>query len=153
MYCKDLKPPDKKSNNTEFLKQFNDYIDTKTPNNDMCKYNMLGFFVSLHMTCSLALSMSFKKLHSICFSSFTWRNPSHLALSIGVCIEHLIEACQPVPKGRSVRWNTGLVGWFDVHEQAKLCNVEPLCSCSPFDANSKALTITRLAAHVWSTST
>uniref|UniRef100_A0A3Q0R6F6 Calcium channel, voltage-dependent, alpha 2/delta subunit 1a n=1 Tax=Amphilophus citrinellus TaxID=61819 RepID=A0A3Q0R6F6_AMPCI len=34
-YCKDLKPD---TNNTEFLKKFNDYIDTKTPNNPMCKH-------------------------------------------------------------------------------------------------------------------
>lgn len=37
---------------------------------------------------------------------------------------------------------------FGVHDQAKLCDVEPLCSCYPFDANSKSLTITRLSAHV-----
>ncbi|XP_037552100.1 voltage-dependent calcium channel subunit alpha-2/delta-1a [Nematolebias whitei] len=42
MYCKDLKLPDKKSNNTEFLKQFNDYIDTKTPNNDMCNVELVN---------------------------------------------------------------------------------------------------------------
>uniref|UniRef100_A0A3P9N1A8 Calcium channel, voltage-dependent, alpha 2/delta subunit 1a n=1 Tax=Poecilia reticulata TaxID=8081 RepID=A0A3P9N1A8_POERE len=36
MYCKDLKPPDKKTNNTEYLMDFNNYIDTKTPNNPMC---------------------------------------------------------------------------------------------------------------------
>uniref|UniRef100_A0A3Q3FH77 Calcium channel, voltage-dependent, alpha 2/delta subunit 1a n=1 Tax=Labrus bergylta TaxID=56723 RepID=A0A3Q3FH77_9LABR len=36
VYCKDLKPPDKNSNNTEFLMEFNDYIDIKTPNNPMC---------------------------------------------------------------------------------------------------------------------
>uniref|UniRef100_A0A8C2ZRD4 Calcium channel, voltage-dependent, alpha 2/delta subunit 1a n=1 Tax=Cyclopterus lumpus TaxID=8103 RepID=A0A8C2ZRD4_CYCLU len=35
VYCKDLKPPDKNKNNTEFLIEFNDYIDTKTPNNPM----------------------------------------------------------------------------------------------------------------------
>uniref|UniRef100_A0A7N9AVW1 Calcium channel, voltage-dependent, alpha 2/delta subunit 1a n=1 Tax=Mastacembelus armatus TaxID=205130 RepID=A0A7N9AVW1_9TELE len=38
MYCKDLKPPDKKKNNTEFLMEFNNYIDIKTPNNPMCEY-------------------------------------------------------------------------------------------------------------------
>lgn len=38
MYCKDLKPPDKNTNNTEFLMEFNDYIDIKTPNNPMCEY-------------------------------------------------------------------------------------------------------------------
>lgn len=38
MYCKDLKPPDKNKNNTEFLMEFNDYIDTKTPNHPMCEY-------------------------------------------------------------------------------------------------------------------
>uniref|UniRef100_A0A3Q3B173 Calcium channel, voltage-dependent, alpha 2/delta subunit 1a n=1 Tax=Kryptolebias marmoratus TaxID=37003 RepID=A0A3Q3B173_KRYMA len=43
MYCKDLKLPDKNSNNTEFLMDFNDYIDIKTPNNPMCKYNILIF--------------------------------------------------------------------------------------------------------------
>uniref|UniRef100_A0A3B3UNY8 Calcium channel, voltage-dependent, alpha 2/delta subunit 1a n=1 Tax=Poecilia latipinna TaxID=48699 RepID=A0A3B3UNY8_9TELE len=39
MYCKDLKPPDKNTNNTEYLMDFNNYIDTKTPNNPMCKCN------------------------------------------------------------------------------------------------------------------
>lgn len=38
VYCKDLKPPDKDKNNTEFLMEFNNYIDTKTPNNPMCEY-------------------------------------------------------------------------------------------------------------------
>lgn len=38
MYCKDLKPPDKNKNNTEFLMEFNDYIDTKTPNHPLCEY-------------------------------------------------------------------------------------------------------------------
>uniref|UniRef100_A0AAX7T3E3 VWFA domain-containing protein n=1 Tax=Astatotilapia calliptera TaxID=8154 RepID=A0AAX7T3E3_ASTCA len=37
-YCKDLKPD---ANNTEFLKRFNDYIDRKTPNNPMCKYQKM----------------------------------------------------------------------------------------------------------------
>ncbi|KAK7886149.1 hypothetical protein WMY93_025770 [Mugilogobius chulae] len=32
-YCKDLKTPDKDTNNTEFLMEFNSYIDTQTPNN------------------------------------------------------------------------------------------------------------------------
>uniref|UniRef100_A0A8C5HTQ4 Voltage-dependent calcium channel subunit alpha-2/delta-1-like n=1 Tax=Gouania willdenowi TaxID=441366 RepID=A0A8C5HTQ4_GOUWI len=36
VYCKDLKPPGKNTNNTEFLMEFNTYIDTKTPNNPMC---------------------------------------------------------------------------------------------------------------------
>uniref|UniRef100_A0A8C6WT10 Calcium channel, voltage-dependent, alpha 2/delta subunit 1a n=1 Tax=Neogobius melanostomus TaxID=47308 RepID=A0A8C6WT10_9GOBI len=41
-YCKDLKPPDKDSNNTEFLMEFNNYIDTKTPNNPMCNLEMVN---------------------------------------------------------------------------------------------------------------
>uniref|UniRef100_A0A8D3E7W6 Calcium channel, voltage-dependent, alpha 2/delta subunit 1a n=1 Tax=Scophthalmus maximus TaxID=52904 RepID=A0A8D3E7W6_SCOMX len=41
VYCKDLKPPDKNKNNTEFLMEFNNYIDTKTPNNPMCEYKNL----------------------------------------------------------------------------------------------------------------
>uniref|UniRef100_A0A3B5M1W5 Calcium channel, voltage-dependent, alpha 2/delta subunit 1a n=1 Tax=Xiphophorus couchianus TaxID=32473 RepID=A0A3B5M1W5_9TELE len=43
MYCKDLKPPDKETNNTEYLMDFNNYIDTKTPNNPMCKCNRTLF--------------------------------------------------------------------------------------------------------------
>lgn len=43
MYCKDLKPPDKETNNTEYLMDFNNYIDTKTPNNPMCKWNRTLF--------------------------------------------------------------------------------------------------------------
>ncbi|XP_013859633.1 voltage-dependent calcium channel subunit alpha-2/delta-1a isoform X2 [Austrofundulus limnaeus] len=42
MYCKDLKPPDKNSTNTEFLKEFNNYIDTKTPNNPMCNVELVN---------------------------------------------------------------------------------------------------------------
>ncbi|XP_068573511.1 voltage-dependent calcium channel subunit alpha-2/delta-1a [Cebidichthys violaceus] len=42
MYCKDLKPPDKNKNNTEFLMEFNDYIDTKTPNNPMCNVELVN---------------------------------------------------------------------------------------------------------------
>ncbi|XP_024913342.1 voltage-dependent calcium channel subunit alpha-2/delta-1-like isoform X2 [Cynoglossus semilaevis] len=41
-YCKDLKPPDKNKNNTEFLVEFNDYIDTKTPNNPMCNVDLVN---------------------------------------------------------------------------------------------------------------
>ncbi|XP_037316624.2 voltage-dependent calcium channel subunit alpha-2/delta-1 isoform X2 [Pungitius pungitius] len=41
-YCKDLKLPDKNQNNTEFLMDFNDYIDTKTPNNPMCDVELLN---------------------------------------------------------------------------------------------------------------
>lgn len=41
-YCKDLKPPDKDSNNTEFLMEFNNYIDTKTPNNPMCNVELVN---------------------------------------------------------------------------------------------------------------
>ncbi|KAF7664242.1 hypothetical protein LDENG_00184010 [Lucifuga dentata] len=41
-YCKDLKPPDKNKNNSEFLKEFNDYIDTKTPNNPMCNVELVN---------------------------------------------------------------------------------------------------------------
>ncbi|XP_014837898.1 PREDICTED: voltage-dependent calcium channel subunit alpha-2/delta-1-like isoform X1 [Poecilia mexicana] len=42
MYCKDLKPPDKKTNNTEYLMDFNNYIDTKTPNNPMCNVELVN---------------------------------------------------------------------------------------------------------------
>ncbi|XP_071357631.1 voltage-dependent calcium channel subunit alpha-2/delta-1-like isoform X2 [Trachinotus anak] len=42
MYCKDLKPPDKNKNNTEFLMEFNNYIDTKTPNNPMCNVELVN---------------------------------------------------------------------------------------------------------------
>ncbi|XP_031169269.1 voltage-dependent calcium channel subunit alpha-2/delta-1a isoform X2 [Sander lucioperca] len=42
MYCKDLKPPDKNKNNTEFLIEFNNYIDTKTPNNPMCNVELVN---------------------------------------------------------------------------------------------------------------
>uniref|UniRef100_A0A3B3ZI21 VWFA domain-containing protein n=1 Tax=Periophthalmus magnuspinnatus TaxID=409849 RepID=A0A3B3ZI21_9GOBI len=41
-YCKDLKTPDKDSNNTEFLMEFNSYIDTKTPNNPMCNVELVN---------------------------------------------------------------------------------------------------------------
>uniref|UniRef100_A0A3Q4AE78 VWFA domain-containing protein n=1 Tax=Mola mola TaxID=94237 RepID=A0A3Q4AE78_MOLML len=41
MYCKDLKP-DKNKNNTEFLMEFNDYIDTKTPNNPSCNVELVN---------------------------------------------------------------------------------------------------------------
>ncbi|XP_073337121.1 voltage-dependent calcium channel subunit alpha-2/delta-1a [Pagrus major] len=41
MYCKDLKP-DKKKNNTEFLMEFNDYIDTKTPNHPLCNVELVN---------------------------------------------------------------------------------------------------------------
>uniref|UniRef100_A0A8C9Y9Q0 Calcium channel, voltage-dependent, alpha 2/delta subunit 1a n=1 Tax=Sander lucioperca TaxID=283035 RepID=A0A8C9Y9Q0_SANLU len=51
MYCKDLKPPDKNKNNTEFLIEFNNYIDTKTPNNPMC--DTFQIFVTV---CFIALS-------------------------------------------------------------------------------------------------
>uniref|UniRef100_A0AAQ5Y9M5 VWFA domain-containing protein n=1 Tax=Amphiprion ocellaris TaxID=80972 RepID=A0AAQ5Y9M5_AMPOC len=40
VYCKDLKPPDKNTNNTEFLMEFNNYIDTKTPNNPMSLFSL-----------------------------------------------------------------------------------------------------------------
>ncbi|KAM7378295.1 hypothetical protein PAMA_013272 [Pampus argenteus] len=42
MYCKDLKPPDKTKNNTDFLREFNTYIDTKTPNNPMCNVELVN---------------------------------------------------------------------------------------------------------------
>ncbi|XP_029901606.1 voltage-dependent calcium channel subunit alpha-2/delta-1a isoform X2 [Myripristis murdjan] len=41
-YCKDLKPPDKNENNTEFLMEFNNYIDRKTPNNPMCNVELVN---------------------------------------------------------------------------------------------------------------
>nr|XP_043876966.1 voltage-dependent calcium channel subunit alpha-2/delta-1a isoform X2 [Solea senegalensis] len=41
-YCKDLKPPDKNKNNMEFLMEFNNYIDTKTPNNPMCNVELVN---------------------------------------------------------------------------------------------------------------
>ncbi|KAM9328056.1 voltage-dependent calcium channel subunit alpha-2/delta-1a [Pholidichthys leucotaenia] len=42
VYCKDLKPPNKDTNNTEFLMEFNDYIDTKTPNHPMCNVQLVN---------------------------------------------------------------------------------------------------------------
>uniref|UniRef100_A0A4W6CHR4 Calcium channel, voltage-dependent, alpha 2/delta subunit 1a n=1 Tax=Lates calcarifer TaxID=8187 RepID=A0A4W6CHR4_LATCA len=42
VYCKDLKPPNKNKNNTEFLMEFNNYIDTKTPNNPMCNVELVN---------------------------------------------------------------------------------------------------------------
>ncbi|KAM4615175.1 voltage-dependent calcium channel subunit alpha-2/delta-1-like [Polymixia lowei] len=38
-YCKDLKPS---KNNTEFLMEFNNYIDRKTPNNPMCNVELVN---------------------------------------------------------------------------------------------------------------
>lgn len=37
-YCNDLKISD---NNTEFLLNFNEFIDRKTPNNPSCKYTLI----------------------------------------------------------------------------------------------------------------
>lgn len=37
MYCKELKPPEKNQNNTEFLIEFNKYIDSETPNHPSCE--------------------------------------------------------------------------------------------------------------------
>ena len=37
-YCNDLKISD---NNTEFLLNFNEFIDRKTPNNPSCKYEII----------------------------------------------------------------------------------------------------------------
>lgn len=42
LYCKDLKPPDKTKNNTEFLMEFNNYIDTKTPNHPSCNVELVN---------------------------------------------------------------------------------------------------------------
>ncbi|XP_036005227.1 voltage-dependent calcium channel subunit alpha-2/delta-1a [Fundulus heteroclitus] len=42
MYCKDLKPPDKETSNINFLMDFNNYIDTKTPNNPMCNVELVN---------------------------------------------------------------------------------------------------------------
>ncbi|MEQ2252339.1 Voltage-dependent calcium channel subunit alpha-2/delta-1, partial [Ilyodon furcidens] len=42
MYCRDLKPPDKETNNTEYLMDFNNYIDIKTPNNPMCNVELVN---------------------------------------------------------------------------------------------------------------
>nr|XP_057934647.1 voltage-dependent calcium channel subunit alpha-2/delta-1-like isoform X1 [Doryrhamphus excisus] len=42
VYCKDLKPPGKDKSNTEFLMEFNNYIDTKTPNNPMCNVELVN---------------------------------------------------------------------------------------------------------------
>ncbi|XP_037098501.1 voltage-dependent calcium channel subunit alpha-2/delta-1a isoform X2 [Syngnathus acus] len=42
VYCKDLKPPDNDNSNTEFLMEFNNYIDTKTPNNPMCNVELVN---------------------------------------------------------------------------------------------------------------
>uniref|UniRef100_A0AAQ6AFJ4 VWFA domain-containing protein n=1 Tax=Amphiprion ocellaris TaxID=80972 RepID=A0AAQ6AFJ4_AMPOC len=53
VYCKDLKPPDKNTNNTEFLMEFNNYIDTKTPNNPMC--NTFQIFVTVCFTALFSL--------------------------------------------------------------------------------------------------
>uniref|UniRef100_A0A3Q1G814 Calcium channel, voltage-dependent, alpha 2/delta subunit 1a n=1 Tax=Acanthochromis polyacanthus TaxID=80966 RepID=A0A3Q1G814_9TELE len=53
VYCKDLKPPDKNTNNTEFLMEFNNYIDTKTPNNPMC--STFQIFVTVFFTALFSL--------------------------------------------------------------------------------------------------
>ncbi|TKS90812.1 Voltage-dependent calcium channel subunit alpha-2/delta-1 [Collichthys lucidus] len=42
VYCKDLKPPEKDKNNTEFLMEFNNYIDTKTPNHPLCNVELVN---------------------------------------------------------------------------------------------------------------
>ncbi|CAG5927519.1 unnamed protein product [Menidia menidia] len=42
MYCKDLNPPNMNTDNTEFLMEFNSYIDTKTPNNPMCDVELVN---------------------------------------------------------------------------------------------------------------
>ncbi|KAM9334922.1 voltage-dependent calcium channel subunit alpha-2/delta-1a [Symphorus nematophorus] len=42
VYCKDLKIPGEDKNNTEFLMEFNNYIDTKTPNHPSCNVELVN---------------------------------------------------------------------------------------------------------------
>uniref|UniRef100_A0A8C6NKA3 Calcium channel, voltage-dependent, alpha 2/delta subunit 1a n=1 Tax=Nothobranchius furzeri TaxID=105023 RepID=A0A8C6NKA3_NOTFU len=46
LYCNDLKPLDKNTNNTEFLMELNNYIDIKTPNDPNCKHGVVARFVA-----------------------------------------------------------------------------------------------------------
>lgn len=48
MYCTELKPPEKNQNNTEFLIEFNRYIDSETPNHPSCEYARAS--ITLHAT-------------------------------------------------------------------------------------------------------
>lgn len=49
MYCKELKPPEKNQNNTEFLIEFNKYIDNETPNHPSCECVRRGWGGQLEM--------------------------------------------------------------------------------------------------------
>uniref|UniRef100_A0A8C6KLN2 Calcium channel, voltage-dependent, alpha 2/delta subunit 1a n=1 Tax=Nothobranchius furzeri TaxID=105023 RepID=A0A8C6KLN2_NOTFU len=42
LYCNDLKPLDKNTNNTEFLMELNNYIDIKTPNDPNCNRDLVN---------------------------------------------------------------------------------------------------------------
>lgn len=55
MYCKELKPPEKNQNNTEFLIEFNKYIDNETPNHPSCECVRRGWGGQLEM-CVLTLT-------------------------------------------------------------------------------------------------
>uniref|UniRef100_A0A4W6CH79 Calcium channel, voltage-dependent, alpha 2/delta subunit 1a n=1 Tax=Lates calcarifer TaxID=8187 RepID=A0A4W6CH79_LATCA len=66
VYCKDLKPPNKNKNNTEFLMEFNNYIDTKTPNNPMCEYqNSLKYLFPPDIAFQIFVTVCFIALSSL----------------------------------------------------------------------------------------
>lgn len=119
MYCKDLKLPDKNQNNTEFLMEFNDYIDTKTPNNPMCECHETGKcslkYFSLPYVLPRPLTNAFivwiqssyfslpphtvfhqraAKLYSVCCRMYISERISAIWLDVKVCIEHLTEERQ-----------------------------------------------------------
>ncbi|TKS65201.1 Voltage-dependent calcium channel subunit alpha-2/delta-1 [Collichthys lucidus] len=65
VYCKDLKPPEKDKNNTEFLMEFNNYIDTKTPNHPLCNVELVNrLLLDAGITSELIKIWKKKDLHA-----------------------------------------------------------------------------------------
>ncbi|XP_066523360.1 voltage-dependent calcium channel subunit alpha-2/delta-1a [Hoplias malabaricus] len=61
-YCKDLKPQN--SNNTEFLIEFNEYIDRKTPNHPLCNVDLVNrLLLDAGVTSELVKHWSLQKLN------------------------------------------------------------------------------------------
>ena len=59
MYCRELKPPEKNQNNTEFLIEFNKYIDNETPNHPSCECSDECVFVLTNASLPVGAFTSF----------------------------------------------------------------------------------------------
>lgn len=104
--------------------EFNNYIDTKTPNDPMCEFQIMmlnSFFPLCKLLMPSVMPLSFRigaftpyrYYSTVCAIICIWEWILAMLLAVKVCSAHLMEELQPKPIPRGVSLSSEIQVWLD----------------------------------------